>query len=207
MTQAQQHRIRRSAFALFQSHLDLAHRYWREILTEGDWAVDATCGAGRDTLLIATCLKKHSEWGVISLDIQQEAFHRTRALLGTHLSIQEQSHIHLIEQSHETFPPIAYQHPIRLIVYNLGYLPCGDKQRTTQTPTTLLSVQAALQLLAPGGAISLMCYPGHAEGAREERALEESLAQLSPLHWRVLHHRSLNRAASPSLILVQKEIG
>lgn len=197
----------RSRFSLFQSHLDLAHQYWRRLLQEGDWVVDATCGKGRDTLFIASCLRDKAEWGIISLDIQSEALIRTSELLDVHLSAQEKSPIHLIEQSHITFPPIAYQHPIRLIVYNLGYLPGGDKNTTTQVSSTLSSVEAALNLLSPGGVISLMCYPGHPEGAKEELALLEKLSLLSPSDWSVLHHKALNREASPSLILVQKKLG
>jgi hypothetical protein len=196
----------RPQFSLFQSHLDLAHHYWRRLLQEGGWVVDATCGAGRDTLFIASCLTDAADWGVISLDIQSEALTRTGALIDMHLSAEEKNHIHLIQHSHTTFPPIAHQHPIRLIVYNLGYLPGGDKNKTTQTSTTLTSVTAALNLLTPGGVISLMCYPGHPEGAKEERALIEKLSLLPPSDWSVFHHRALNRAASPSLILVQKKL-
>jgi hypothetical protein len=29
---------------------DIAHYYWRSIIEEGDTVVDATCGAGNDTL-------------------------------------------------------------------------------------------------------------------------------------------------------------
>lgn len=32
---------------------DIAHRYWRTVLQDGDTVVDATCGNGNDTLEIA----------------------------------------------------------------------------------------------------------------------------------------------------------
>ena len=56
----------------------------------------------------------------------------------------------------------------KLIVYNLGYLPGSDKLLTTKTSSTLLSVEKALSLIAPNGAISITCYPGHEEGKKEE---------------------------------------
>ncbi|WP_194845808.1 hypothetical protein [Candidatus Rhabdochlamydia porcellionis] len=32
------------------SHLELARFYWKMVLQPGDWAIDATCGNGKDTL-------------------------------------------------------------------------------------------------------------------------------------------------------------
>jgi SAM-dependent methyltransferase len=189
-------------FPLFHSHLDLAHRYWEKILQEGDFAIDATCGNGNDTLKLAEILQKKGS--VIGLDIQEEAIKRTRALLQSHLTEETLSRIHLYNQSHADFPPIASQHPIRLIVYNLGYLPKGNKQLTTLTESTLDSLSKALELVVPGGAISITCYPGHEEGAKEEKALLETVERLSPMLWNVCHHTFANRKASPSLLLIQK---
>ena len=38
------------------------------------------------------------------------------------------------------------------------------------------AVEAACGLLLPGGMVSVCVYPGHEEGTRELRALEEALA-------------------------------
>jgi hypothetical protein len=192
----------RLPFPLFQSHLDLAHHYWEQILQPNDWAIDATCGNGHDTLKLAHIL--NNTGGVIALDLQQQAIDQTTSLLQSHLSPEKLPHIHLFHQSHVEFPPLAYQHPIRLIVYNLGYLPKGNKQLTTLTSTTLSSLKRALQLIVPGGMISLTCYPGHAEGAKEQQALIQELSQLSPHQWNVCQHTFLNRFQSPNLILIQK---
>jgi SAM-dependent methyltransferase len=189
-------------FPLFRSHLDLAHQYWEQLLQDGDWAIDATCGNGHDTLYLAKILK-HSG-GVIGIDIQEEAILRTKTLLQTHLSGESLSKVHLFHQSHIDFPQQAYTKPIRLIVYNLGYLPKGNKDLTTQTESTLASLQKALDLIMLGGIISITCYPGHAEGAQEEKSLLEMLQRLPPHQWNVCHHTFLNRQHSPSLLLIQK---
>ena len=69
-------------FPLFQSPIDLAHQYWRQLLKPGDHAIDATCGNGKDTLTLAELLFSHSlEGTLIGMDIQAEAIERTRALL------------------------------------------------------------------------------------------------------------------------------
>jgi hypothetical protein len=85
-------------------------------------------------------------------------------------------------------------------VYNLGYLPGGKKSITTQTDTTLESVKLSLELLADDGAISITCYPGHEEGAREEKELLAFAETLSSKEWNVCQHKWLNRPRSPSLL-------
>jgi len=192
----------RSAFPLFQSHLDLAHAYWERLLQPGDWAIDATCGGGYDTIVLAEILGKGG--GVIGIDIQAEAICRTQQRLLRHAAPDKLAPLHLFEQSHETFPPLASKHPIRLIIYNLGYLPRGDKSLTTLTMSTLQSVKGGLNLVQPGGALSITCYPGHLEGAREEQALLEMLSGLPSHLWSVCSHRFFNRPAAPHLLLLQK---
>ncbi len=194
-------------FSLFQSHLDLAHGYWERLLQKGDWAIDATCGAGNDTLKLAEILQKKGDGGVIAIDVLEEAILRTRELLQTHLSPDAFSKVHLYRQSHRDFPPMATEVQVKLIVYNLGYLPRGDKHLTTMTQTTLESARKAMDLLAAGGALSITCYPGHAEGASEERALIQMAAGLPPTVWNVCTHSFPNRTLAPGLILIQKNRG
>lgn len=52
----------------------------------------------------------------------------------------------------------------RLVAFNLGYLPGGDKGIITQSATTLLALEAAKELLLPGGVISIVAYVGHPGG-------------------------------------------
>jgi hypothetical protein len=64
-------------------------------------------------------------------------------------------------------------------MFNLGYLPGGDKQRTTAASTTLAALHASLSLLAQGGVISLLAYTGH-PGGREEAELVKGWAEALP---------------------------
>lgn len=52
----------------------------------------------------------------------------------------------------------------RLIAFNLGYLPGGDKTVITTSKTTLLALEAAERILMPGGLISMVVYIGHPGG-------------------------------------------
>jgi hypothetical protein len=202
-------------FPIFNSHLDLAHYYWERLLQKLTgkmneapfWAIDATCGNGHDTLKLAKILLMSKiQGGVIGIDIQQDAISQTKDLLQLHLSQEDRANIHLYCQSHTHFPPLAAMHPIRLIVYNLGYLPKGNKQMTTMTQNTLESVRNALDLIMPGGAVSITCYPGHEEGSKEEKALLQEVSTLSPTSWNVCTHTFPNRLLAPSLILIQKTV-
>ncbi len=185
-------------FPIFDSHLDLAHHYWERLLGPGDWAIDATCGNGYDTLKLAQILR---EGGVIGIDVQQEAINKTEALLISH---ENRAQVHLFCQSHTQFPSLAQENPIKLIVYNLGYLPKGNKQITTMTSSTLESVRNALDLVIAGGVVCITCYPGHEEGRKEEQTLLQEIAALPSPIWNVCYHTFPNRNSAASLILLQK---
>lgn len=49
----------------------------------------------------------------------------------------------------------------RLVCFNLGYLPFGDKHLMTKPETTVEALRAAADCLADGGALSVISYVGH----------------------------------------------
>lgn len=175
---------------IFSPHLTLAKNYWKAHLNPSHLAIDATCGNGHDSLFLSELCQ------VICLDIQNEALAATENLLAKH---QKKALLHRL--CHSQIDALPLPHPPHLIVYNLGYLPGGNKSLTTQTQTTLLSVKKSLELLAPEGALSLTCYPGHEEGLKEEGALLEWASSLPPI-WSVCYHKWLNRPRSPTLLWI-----
>jgi SAM-dependent methyltransferase len=181
-------------FRLFSNHIELAHSYWKSLLQAGDIVIDATCGNGHDSLYLAKLGTK-----LYLLDIQQAALDQTMKRLS-----EQAEQVYPYLTCHSRFPEGIEKASVSLIVYNLGYLPGGDKTLTTQTDTTLLSLENALQLVKPGGAISITCYPGHPEGKREEDAITQWAAQLNPFEWNCCHHRWLNSSKAPSLLLLQR---
>ena len=122
--------------------------------------IDATCGNGKDTAVLAEIV---TEGHVYAIDIQEVAIEKARGWV-------RGENVTFLRQCHSEMPECE---GVRLVVYNLGYLPGGDKRVTSRVETTLVSVARALELLPVGGALSIMCYPGHEEGAREEKALQE----------------------------------
>lgn len=182
--------------------IKLAHQYWKEHLLPGDYTIDATAGNGFDTLFLAKLVLPNG--GVFAIDIQNQAIRATKARLSAHLTPKEMERVFLYEMSHATFPKEAYNQPIKLIVYNLGYLPGSDKQIKTYSPSTLESLRNALKLLSPGGMISVMCYPGHKEGVDEEAAVVSWAKEIPPNEATICYHTQLNKPTSPRLLIVKK---
>ncbi len=56
-------------------------------------------------------------------------------------------------------------------MFNLGYLPLGDKSIITTKETTLKALDQAWGHLVPEGLLSLLSYPGHAGGSEEHIAV------------------------------------
>jgi SAM-dependent methyltransferase len=205
----------RDAFPLFQSHLDLVQHYWERIIQKGDFVIDATCGNGKDTVRLAKlvvpkvgCLDIHkSRYPLIhSIDVQKDALESAQTYALSTLTTEQIQAIRWIQGSHAAFPEEIPPQSVKAIIYNLGYLPGGNKAITTQTESTLQSIEAALPLLKEGGIITLTSYPGHAEGALESKALLERLASLDPKRWNICHHRWINRTAAPELFLIQHQL-
>lgn len=63
----------------------------------------------------------------------------------------------------------------------------------------------ALELIVEGGAVSIVCYPGHAEGAAEEKSLVAFASALSQEQFTVFFHQHINRKSSPSLLWIVKK--
>ena len=150
------------------SLVQLSHRLLEEVLRPGDIAIDATVGNGHDTLFLASRVGTTGK--VYGFDIQQAALDGAWQRLD---AAGQAAQVALYHAGHETMGlllPETLQGRVRAVMFNLGYLPGGDKRRTTSASTTLAALQVALGLLVPGGVISLLAYTGHA-GGREEAEL------------------------------------
>ena len=175
---------------LFLNHLHLAHHFWNKHLKPRDWAIDATCGNGHDALFLSSKVEK-----LFCIDIQSAAIENTRKKVPTALFFQT---------CHSQLPREALSPNLKLIVYNLGYLPGSDKSLTTSHLTTKQSLELALSILPVGGAISITFYPGHHEGFREFETLRPFLKRLDSKSFSVSIHEWINRLSSPILAFILK---
>ena len=138
-------------------------------LHPGDFAVDATCGRGNDTVALAKAVGPAGR--VLALDIQEEAVAATEERLReeglSNVTVVRDSFVNVQARWRGTMGGALPQ----AIVFNLGYLPGGDKTVTTTAETTLAGLAAALEILAAGGIIAIVMYDGHPAGAAEKQAV------------------------------------
>lgn len=190
---------------IFHSPITLAHHFWKEILKPGDHVLDATCGNGKDTEVLANLVLKQTPYGsVTGLDIQETAIQTTRERLTASLSYEEMGRVHLMCRSHSNLIQDFQSQKLKLIVYNLGYLPGGDKSITTMSSSSLNSIKGTLELLSQEGYLSITCYPGHAEGKKETDEIASLFESLSPKQWTICQSNWPNRHLSPILFIIRK---
>lgn len=183
----------RSRFNPYSSHLELGPSLWASLIKPDSIVIDMTAGKGNDTQILSN-LKPAK---VIAIDIQPESIAICKAKLN-----DVEFHV----ADHGEFPKELEDGSITLAVYNLGYLPGGDKKITTMTDSTLKSVERMLPKLKAGGALSITCYPGHPEGLIEETRLLEYAKTLNPLEYMISHTRFVNRNQAPSLLWIAKAV-
>jgi len=179
----------------------LSHLLLRQFVRAGDNVIDATCGNGHDTLLLAELATADGTvWG---FDIQIEAIQATAQKL---TAAGFGKAVRLFHCSHAQMTQYVDQ-PIHAVVFNLGYLPGGDRSLTTRPETTLAALEQSLKLLHHGGIIMATIYPGHDGGDAEGNAVEAWAAGLSPKHCHVWRMGQTNvKVDAPYLILIQKAV-
>ena len=177
----------------------LAHFLLRQRISPGDLVVDATCGNGQDTLLLAELAGEGGRvWG---FDLQPQAISATRALLEAHGRLAS---VELILAGHERLAEFV-PGGVAAAVFNLGYLPGGDCSLVTSPESSVAALTQAAALLKPSGIITVALYTGHAGGPDEAQAVERWGAALPPKSFNVWCNRQLNRpATAPYLVVVER---
>ena len=162
-------------------------RFWAQELIEkalfdGARAVDATMGNGHDTCFLAELA-------------------RTRQRL---TDARLMSRAELFCMGHERMAE-AVDGEVDAIVFNLGWLPGAEHGVTTRVETTLAAVNAALELLKEDGLLTICVYPGHAEGARERKALIDWAKSLDEKCFDAMLKTYLNQTNDPPLLIAVKK--
>ena len=159
----------------------LAQEFIEGSVFPGDTVIDATLGNGHDTLFLTRLIAPSGQ--LFGFDIQQKAVSQTQGKLQ-----QEglESLSQLFQRGHEQMSqsiPAEYHGKISAIMFNLGYLPGGDKGVTTLPVSTAKALDCSLQLLAPGGRLTIMAYIGHPGGQEEANEVEHWIDGLQADLW------------------------
>jgi hypothetical protein len=180
----------------------MAHDAWSQILREGDVCVDATSGNGHDALFLAQAVGPSGQ--VYAFDLQSAAIESTRNTVEQALPPESRPTMHYLPQCHSSLHEVVGSHKARLVAFNLGYLPGGDKSVITRQESTLAAVEAAFEVLHPGGLLSILAYTGHDNGPEEYAAVASLLEQLPPKYWVSTQIKVMNRPTAPVLLLAWK---
>lgn len=159
-----------------------------------DICVDATCGRGNDTLFLSKLAKK-----VYAFDIQKEAIDYSKELL------KDYHNIEFINDSHENILNYVNE-DIDVAMFNLGYLPKGDKKITTKSASTISSIDKTIKKLAHNGIVSVVCYPGHPEGYIESKELLEYLRGINQKEYDIVRYDFINQINHPPFAVIIERI-
>lgn len=161
---------------------------------QGFKVLDCTIGNGNDTLLLADLVGDKGK--VYGFDIQKQALEITLSKL---IKENLEDRVNLIKDSHENID-LYIEEKLDLIIYNLGYLPKGDKNIKTNKRSTLISISKALNLLKSNGIILITCYTGHTGGLEEKNGVESFLESLDQRKYNVLKYDFINQINSPPVL-------
>ena len=195
------------------SLVNTAHYLIRELLNPGDIAIDATIGNGHDTLFLVEQVSPSGR--VFGFDIQQAAIDSTKAKAaaywtgGTENSHAQLECLTLIQASHVDMGykiPPQYHGKVSAIMFNLGYLPGGDKSIITQTDSTVTALNIASRILSCDGVITVLAYPGHQGGDVETNQVNNWCKQLDADQFSVsFFYSAENTISSPRLFVIRKQ--
>ncbi len=166
-------------------------------IKKGGVAVDFTMGNGHDTLWLSKAMGENGK--VYAFDIQPQAIESSRRLLEAENAPKNYT---LILDSHSNVLDYVSE-KICIGMFNLGFLPGGDKSITTKRETTMIAIRAAIDLLDDDGALLIAVYPGHAEGTIEGELIEEELSKLNRKELCASKFKIVNSPTSPFFFVVE----
>ncbi|WP_283678147.1 class I SAM-dependent methyltransferase [Lentilactobacillus sp. Marseille-Q4993] len=180
------------------SSLEFSHDILKETVTHGDNVIDATVGNGNDTLFLAQLVGQTGH--VFGFDIQKQAIEATKSKIESSFGVENQ--VTLFNQSNaEIDNLIPLDTEISSAIFNLGYLPGGDKSIITTKSATIPAIQACLSRLTPHGVVVIVVYYGHPGGEEEKEAVLSFCRQLDQKKFNVLQYGYINQQHNPPILL------
>lgn len=178
--------------------LDIAKNFLNQAQISPDGVlVDFTMGNGHDTLYLCSLVPKGT---VYAFDVQKQAVANTKERLG---ESKITANAVLVCDSHENAKKYI-DGEIDGGMFNLGYLPGGDKSIHTMHQSTLCAVKDAVAMLKKGGILVISVYPGHEEGRIEAEMLIEMLSCYDKKLYSVSRFHLVNSPDAPFVIAVEK---
>lgn len=150
-----------------KSALEFSHELLSETVNTGDTVVDCTMGNGHDTLFLTDLVGKKKG---LSMALTSKG---RRLKIPSAPQIQSRpnkKNVYLYNISHAKVDEILpYETMISGAIFNLGYLPGGDKTIVTYPETTIAAIKGCLNHLCHNGVVVVVAYYGHPGGEREKK--------------------------------------
>jgi len=206
----------------------LAMAIVEKYVKKGDIVIDATAGNGNDTLALANLVGETGK--VYAFDIQEEAIEKTGNLLketahfynqkidqydttgknAGALSVENDNlqvvdNVILICDSHEKIADyVEEKGQVSAALFNLGYLPSGDKTINTTAKSSIKAIGESLRILKKSGVVSIVMYPGTEIGKTERDAVLSYAQNLPHNEYHVCYSSFPNQPnTSPEILLIE----
>lgn len=131
------------------------HKYIKPLISKNDICIDMTLGNGNDSQLLTELSKK-----VYGFDISLQAINNSKQRL------KDKDNIEYILDNHINVDKYVKE-KIKLIIFNLGYLPYSEDTNITKANETLIAFKKAYKLLQTNGYLIITFYLGH-KGGKDE---------------------------------------
>lgn len=167
------------------------HKYIKSLITKDDICVDMTIGNGNDTLLLCELAKY-----VYGFDINPQA------LINTNKRLTNFDNYELHLDNHINIDKYI-KNKVKLVIFNLGYLPNSQDKTITKASETLTAFKKAYDLLDNNGYIIISFYIGHIGGKDEFYLLDKYIKEKRLL---ILETYRQEKISSPVTYIIKKLI-
>ena len=112
-----------------------------KIVQKGDIVIDATMGNGYDTIYLGNLVGENGK--VYAFDVQEEAIKSTKKKVERDNMTDR---VELILDGHQNLDKYVKEE-VSCVVFNLGYLPGGNKKITTSHKTNINAIKKGLNMI------------------------------------------------------------
>ena len=165
------------------------HKYIKSLISLDDVCLDMTLGNGNDTLFLSKLAKK-----VYGFDIQEQA------IINSKEKLKNVNNVELILDNHINIDKYI-KDKVKLVIFNLGYLPNSDNTIITKADETLIAFKKAYELLEDNGYLIISFYVGHIGGKQEYYLLDRYINDNKLL---VLEKYRQDKLDSPITYIIKK---
>ena len=160
------------------NHNKIIHYYIENYPVNLNHVLDMTAGNGHDTYFLADKVNL-----VSSIDLQEQALTQTKS------RCKAFDNINYYQINHQDIASLQLEN-VDAALFNLGYLPQGDKSIITKKESTLIALDYLVSTV--NYFISIACYIGHDGGLKEQEAIKNYLDEHQLAYHTIVYDKPLS---------------